>query len=102
MNRPRFQFPIVVALACSAAWLTSNGLSAQKAGTPSVPGWEYKMIRGIEVGVLGGAPRNPDGVYYAEQEPGLNKLAADGWELVAVQPDGLNFWYFLKRPKIAK
>lgn len=78
------------------------------------PAWEYKVLYGKQLQGYGGAK---------SEEEGLNKLGADGWELVSVLPavphpgsvaqdeknlrDGkprgltiaLEPYYYLKRPK---
>jgi hypothetical protein len=62
-----------------------SGQDKQKAR----PVWEYKVLYGMQVYDYGGAK--------SEQE-GLNKLGAEGWELVTVLP-GVHPGYYLKRPK---
>lgn len=52
------------------------------------PAWEYKVLYGKQLQGYGGAK---------SEEEGLNKLGADGWELVGVI--GLEPYYYLKRPK---
>jgi hypothetical protein len=62
-----------------------SGQDKQKA----MSAWEYKVLYGLQVQDYGGAR--------SEQE-GLNKLGAEGWELVHVLP-GVHPGYYLKRPK---
>ena len=79
------------------------------------PVWEYKVIYGMQLRDYGGAK---------SEEEGLNKLGAEGWELVTVLPGiphpgsvaqsekslnsgagrtaltlALDSYYYLKRPK---
>jgi hypothetical protein len=65
--------------------------------------WEYKVTNYEAVGKLV-APDETDGWklgHLANQEAGLNKLAQDGWELVAVaaQPRTPGPDYYLRRAK---
>jgi hypothetical protein len=111
MNRSQFWVPAVVVIACSTTWLVRDALvAAENPVSPVTSRWEYKMMSGDQLAEFGdseiaekGINPLPGELYRRAQETGLDKLGIERWELVAVQTTGsTNFWYFFKRPKLAK
>ena len=62
--------------------------------------WEYKVIDEHQL------PKLPEGKgqldEYQYRCERLNKVGAEGWELVAVQDNGVPMVFYFKRPKEAK
>jgi hypothetical protein len=89
----------VVAVVLAGACCLST--SAQPADPPKTVQWENRVLDGYRLGQLGGA-KELDSGGYEDIEKGLNKLGAEGWELVAVRSRGPAISendYYLKRPK---
>ncbi len=62
---------------------------------PPLTAWEYNVLWHHEIAAYGPKP--------VSLEEGMNKLGAEGWELVAVEPrrEGATAVYYFKRPRRA-
>lgn len=81
---------LVVGFVLVAFWTTRGKVNA--AG-PTRQNWEYKVLMLTDPDIaLTGQP---------EEDPTLNKLGVDGWELVTVvrERHGLVYLAYMKRPK---
>ncbi|MEW6213433.1 MAG: hypothetical protein AB1631_34380 [Acidobacteriota bacterium] len=102
---------IAVCLIALAAGLTGWFFRADATTrTPSSERWEYLVVSGGHANLSGSGeyPRmrkQPDGPFSKEAFPlerNLDKLGADGWELVAVAGTPNDPVFYLKRPARAE
>jgi hypothetical protein len=100
---------LLVTVAASAGAVLLAGHSAAAPAPPAgAKGWEYKMLFdfGISELVKPANPMEPERGDFPLRRSfadGMNKLGADGWELVAVAPasqiPNAHTVYYFKRPK---
>jgi hypothetical protein len=101
MNRPRVLFTLVAVVVFSALCIGRDSLTAQVKAVPvATTEWEYKLMDDHAVLELG--PKEGQPSFGHRLEAGLNKLGAEGWELITVSKPGPDLIYFLKRPKAAR
>ena len=101
MNRPRVLFTLVAVVVCSALCIGRDSLTAQVKAVPvATTEWEYKLMDDRAVLELG--PKEGQLAFGHRLEAGLNKLGAEGWELITVSKPGQDLIYFFKRPKAAR
>ena len=101
MNRPRVLFTLIAVVICSALCIGRDSLTAQVKAVPvATTEWEYKLMDDRAVLELG--PKEGQLSFGLRLEAGLNKLGAEGWELITVSKPGQDLIYFLKRPKAAR
>lgn len=98
MNRLRVLFTLVAVVVCSALCIGRDSLTAQVKAVPvATTEWEYKLMDDPAVFELG--PKEGQLAFGLVLQAGLNKLGAEGWELITVSKPGQNLIYFFKRPK---
>src|SRR5690349_3240268 len=101
MNRPRALFMLVAVVVCSVLCIGRDSLTAEVKAVPTATAeWEYKLMD--DQAVLGLGPKEGQLSFGHTLEAGLNKLGAEGWELVTVSKPAQNLVYFFKRPKAAR
>jgi len=101
MNRPRVLFVLVAVVVCSALCIGRDSLTAEVKAVPvATTEWEYKLMDDPAVLELG--PKEGQPSFGHALQAGLNKLGAEGWELITVSKPGPNLVYFFKRPKAAR
>ena len=101
MNRPRVLFTLVAVVVCSALCIGRDSLTAQVKAVPvATTEWDYKLMDDQAVLDLG--PKEGQLAIGHRLEAGLNKLGAEGWELITVSKPGQYQIYFFKRPKAAR
>ena len=101
MNRLRVLFTLVAVVVCSALCIGRDSLTAQVKAVPvATTEWDYKLMDDQAVLDLG--PKEGQLAFGHRLEAGLNKLGAEGWELITVLKPGQELAYFLKRPKAAR
>ena len=101
MNRLRVLFMLVAVVVCSALCISRDSLTAQEKAVPvATTEWEYKLMDDHAFFEL--FPKEGKLNYGHMVEAGVNKLGAEGWELIAVLKPGQELAYFFKRPKAAR
>jgi hypothetical protein len=104
-------FLISASVVCLTLLIASTGKSLRTEAESQAGGmeWEYLIVAGGSTNLSSAGndqyPRMrkaPDGSFTREQFPlarNLDKLGAEGWELVAVQGTGPETVFYLKRPR---
>ncbi len=101
MNRLRALFTLVAVVVCSALFIGRDSLTAQVKAVPvATTEWEYKLMDDHAFWELG--PKDGKLSYGHVVGAGLDKLGAEGWELITVLKPGQELAYFFKRPKAAR
>jgi hypothetical protein len=104
MNRSRLLILTIAAVVSLATWIFRDATLAQEKGTAGAT-WEYKIMDSGDLAKIA-APDNfkvQSAYDKEEEEKGLNKLATETWEMVAVAPSPpYTYRYVFKRPKAAK
>lgn len=102
-------FLISISVVCVTLLIASTGKSLRTEAEVQSTGieWEYMIVAGGSANLSGNDqyPRMrkaPDGSFTRELYPlsrNLDKLGAQGWELVAVQGSAADPVFYLKRPR---
>ncbi len=96
------------ALLFAGGWLAREGAKAETAA--ALDQWEYLIVAGGNANLSADNERyprlrkQPDGPFSRESFPlerNLDKLGAEGWELVAVMGSVQDPTFYLKRPRNA-
>jgi hypothetical protein len=91
-------FTLVAVVVCSALCIGRDSLTAQVKAVPAATTeWEYKLMDDHAFFELG--PKDGKLSRGHVLGEGLNKLGAEGWELITVLKPDEGLAYFFKRPK---